>query len=63
MKSPLSNIRMSIFYLQQSIRFDGEDPKLYQALDLMCEVENERCKVNEKESQHKSDSPTIHPGT
>ena len=38
----LSNIRMSIFYLQQAIRNDyGDDKKLLEALDIIAEREME----------------------
>lgn len=42
----ISNLRKSVFYLQQHLRDAGDDKRLIKALDLMCEVELE----NNKES-------------
>lgn len=35
----LTNLRKSIFYLQQTLRNDCDDKRLYQALDLLVDVE------------------------
>jgi hypothetical protein len=47
----LTNLRKSIFYLQQALRNDCDDKRLYQALDLLVEVELNKNNNETKELQ------------
>lgn len=50
----ISYLRKAIFYLQSELR-KNPNPKLFQALDIMSEVEIENCK-NEKSEKNKNGS-------
>jgi len=47
---PLSNLRKSIFFLEEAIRKDKENSReLLQALDIMVKIERKNLDVNDSE--------------
>ena len=54
----LSNLRKSIHYLQQSIRHDNDDKRLYEALDILTAVEVESIKKDKENNESNGQTNT-----